>query len=113
VTQLLLLVESIPPVRGKVGAPQFKPEELVADRGYDSNPHRATLRQQGIKLRTARQNTAHGSGLGVIRWVVEPGIALLHQFRRLKMRFDKRDDIHEGFMAVAEAFICSRRLIAS
>jgi transposase len=106
-------VESIPPVRGKRGAPQFKPKEVFADRAYDSDPHRAELRAQQIKPVIARRNTEHGSGLGVIRWVVEQGIALLHQFRRLKLRFEKRDDIHEAFIAVAEAFICWRRLVGS
>jgi hypothetical protein len=28
----------------------------------------------------------------------------------LKMRYDKRDDIHEAFMTIAEAVICWRRL---
>ncbi|WP_433367872.1 hypothetical protein [Streptosporangium sp. CA-115845] len=42
--------------------------------------------------------TAHGSGLGVHRWVVEQTIALLHWFRRLLTRWEIRDDIHEAFL---------------
>jgi hypothetical protein len=38
-----------------------------------------------------------GSGLGVYRYVVEQTIALIHQFRRLRPRFDTRDDVHESF----------------
>ena len=31
---------------------------------------------------------AHGSGLGVCRWVVEGALALLHWFRRLRIRWE-------------------------
>jgi transposase len=110
VTQLLPLIDAIPPIRGKVGAPQFRPGEAYADRAYDSEPHRGELRNRGIKPFLAKRNTEHGSGLGIIRWVVEQSEALLHQFRRLKMRFDKRDDIHEAFLNLAEVVICWRRL---
>jgi hypothetical protein len=45
----------------------------------------------------ARRGTEHGSGLGVHRWVVEGAIALLHWFRRLRIRWEIRDDIHHAF----------------
>ena len=35
----------------------------------------------------------HGSGLGRRRWVVERTFAWLNQFRRLRVRYDKRADI--------------------
>jgi hypothetical protein len=34
----------------------------------------------------------------------------MHQFRRLRTRFDKRAKFHEAFMTIAETFICWRRL---
>jgi hypothetical protein len=110
VTQLVPLIDAIPPIRGKAGAPQFRPDEAYADRAFDSEPHRGELRNRGIKPFLAKRNTEHGSGLGVIRTVVEQTIALAHQFRRLKMRFDKRDDIHQAFLALADIVICWRRL---
>ena len=36
----------------------------------------------------ARRGTEHGSGLGVHRWVVERSLALLHWFRRLRIRWE-------------------------
>jgi hypothetical protein len=110
VTQLVPLIDAIPPIRGKVGAPEFKPGEVMGDRGYDSDPHRQQLWEKNIKTQIARRNTDHGSGLGVFRYVVEQAIALLHQFRRLRIRYDKRDDIHEAFVVLGAAFICWRRL---
>jgi hypothetical protein len=37
-------------------------------------------------------------------------IALLHWFRRLRIRWEIRDDIHEAFLSLACAIICWRRL---
>ena len=110
VTQLLPLVEAIPPVRGLPGAPLRKPGSVMGDRGYDSDPHRMRLSCRAIATEIARRNTPHGSGLGIFRYVVEQTLALLHQFRRLRTRFDKRDEVHEAFMTLGCAMICWRRL---
>jgi transposase len=47
ITQLLNLVESIPAVKGRRGRPRRKPERLQGDRGYDSEPHRQSLKKRG------------------------------------------------------------------
>jgi transposase len=47
VTQLLPLVDSIPHVRGKPGAPRFRPKHVQGDRAYDSEPHRRELKKRG------------------------------------------------------------------
>lgn len=46
VTQLLPLIEKIPKVRGKPGAPQHKSQTVQGDRGYDSEPHRRALKKR-------------------------------------------------------------------
>lgn len=106
VKHLLPLTVNIPEVRGKPGRPRTRPEAMYADRAYDSEPARALLRWLGIKPVLARRRTAHGSGLGKFRWVVERTLSWLHQFRRLRTRWDRRDDIHEGFLACAKSMIC-------
>jgi DDE family transposase len=58
----------------------------------------------------ARRGTEHGSVLGVHRWVVEQTFALLHWFRRLRVRWEIRDDIHQAFLSLACSGICWRRL---
>ena len=57
-----------------------------------------------------RRGTSQGSGLGVYRWVAGQSLALLHWFRRLRIRWEIRDDIHEAFLSLACAIICWRRL---
>jgi IS5 family transposase len=74
---------------------------VYADRAYDSEPHRETLRWLGIEPLLAKRGTEHGSGLGVYRWVVERTNAWLHQFGRLRVRRDRRDDIHDAFLRLA------------
>lgn len=111
VTQLEPLVDAIPAVGGKVGRPRHRPDCVQGDRAYDSRAHRATLRRRGIVPLLARREVEHGSGLGATRWVVERTIGWLHQFRRLRVRFDRRADIHEGFVTLGEAVICYRILV--
>ncbi|MGC4864834.1 hypothetical protein ACLQ3B_05285 [Micromonospora sp. DT53] len=41
---------------------------------------------------------------------MEQTIALLRWFRRLRVRWEIRDDIHEGFLTLVCAIICWRRL---
>ena len=110
VTQLMPLLDAIPPVRGKVGRPRQRPKALYADRGYDHDKYRRLVWAKGIRPHIARRGTPHGSGLGVHRWVIEQTIALLHWFRRLRIRWEIRDDIHEAFMTLAGTIICWRRL---
>ena len=55
---------------------------------------RKALRSRGIVPRIARKNTGHGSGLSTIRWVVGRTFSWLHQFTRLRTRYEKRTDIH-------------------
>jgi len=39
-------------------------------------------------------------------WVVERTFAWLSQFRRLRVRYEKRADIHEAFLPLGCALIC-------
>ena len=52
----------------------------------------------------------HGSGLGRWRWVVERTFAWLNQFRRLRVRYEKRTDILEAFLVLGCTLICWRFL---
>jgi len=62
----------------------------VGDRGYDAEAIRLGLRVRQIVPLLAKRNTERGSGLGRWRWVVERTFASLNQFRRLRVRYEKR-----------------------
>ena len=106
VTQLLALVEAVPRVRGQRGRPRRRPVRVQGDRAYDSRSHRQALRTKGIVPVLAKRGTEHGSGLGATRWVVERTLAWLHQFRRLRVRYERRADIHEAFLTIGCIMIC-------
>lgn len=112
VTQLIPLLDDLAarPVAGKVGRPRRKPERIVADRGDDHDKYRRLLRARGIGHRIARRGAAHGSGLGRQRWVVERGLAHLHNFRRLRTRYERTAEVHLAFLTLACAILCWRRL---
>lgn len=110
VEHLLPLIDAIPALRGRPGAPRRRPDRVYADRGYDSKKLRAELRRRGVASSIAKRRTAHGSGLGRVRWVVERTFAWLHGFRRLLVRCDRLARVHEAFLRLACALVCRRRL---
>ncbi len=105
VTQLLPLVDGVPNVKGKLGAPKKRPAALYADRAYDSEPHRKELRDRNIEPHLAKRNTEHGSGLGVYRWVSERTLGWLHNFRRLRIRFDRTVCIEFAYPIHRDVFV--------
>lgn len=110
VTQLLPLLDKVPPVAGTVGRPRKRPDLLFADRGYDHDIYRRQVRQRGIRPVIAERGQPHGTGLGTFRYVVERTIAWLHGFRRLRIRWERRDDIHEAFLGLAACLITHRHV---
>ena len=110
--QALALVDGIPPLQGAYGRPRHRPDCVVGDRGYDAEAIRVGLRVRHVVPLLAKRNTEHGSGLGRWRWVVERTFAWLNQFRRLRVRYEKRADIHEAFLSLGCALICWRCLDA-
>ena len=97
-------------MRGKRGRPRRRPGRLLADGAYHSRSHPKELRARGIEVAISRPQQSHGSGLGKQRWVVERTIAWLHQYRRLRVRYERRADIHEAFLQIAGCLICLKLL---
>ena len=96
-------------IRGSFSSPSSKP-------GCRTLPPmlalsiRQPLRERGIQPLIARRNTEHGSGLGKYRWVVEAAFSWLFKYRRLRVRYEKRDDIHEAFLKIGCLLICWNRV---
>ena len=108
ITQLKPLVQKL----AKVTNPQTKrhrtrrPKKLVADRAYDSQPHREWLQEQGVVPKLAKRNTPHGSGLGKERWPVERWFAWLHDDRKIRVRDERNSPIHKALLTLAAALVC-------
>src|SRR5215213_4186156 len=85
-TQLLPLVDQIPPIigpRGRPGRPRKRPAKLHADKAYDASTLRGALRARGIAPRIARRGIDSSERLGRHHWVVERTLAWLLGCRRL------------------------------
>jgi hypothetical protein len=101
------LVDSAGPL-DEAGEPRHRPRVLYADRAFDSEPHREQLRARGIDPKLAKKRTAHGSGLGKYRWVVERLISWLHGFRKERFVTEKTQEMQFAFFNLALALICLR-----
>lgn len=107
-TQILPIVLKFPRVGGKPGRPLELPDEVYADRGYDSDDTRGILLWLGITPKIAKRNTPHGSGLGKVRWVVERTISWIKGLRRMRVRYDRLKIIQHAWNSLAAAVICFR-----
>ena len=101
------VVDAVKPIKGAGrGRPRKRPEKLHADKAYDDNKCRKALVRRGIKVRIARKGVESSERLGRYRWVVERTISWLHRSRRLAVRHERRDDIHQAFLSMGCALIC-------
>ena len=96
-----------------------KPEQLIGDKGYDSNPLRKDLMKEGIEpIIPARENNnkaTHQDGRKLRkyrrRWIVERTNAWIQNFRRLVVRYERSADIYTGLVHMALALIVLRRVL--
>jgi transposase len=108
-TLLERLVDAIPPLRQphhRPGRPRRRPGKLHADKAYDSQKNRAAVRRRHIIPRIARRLIDSSERLGRYRWVAERTIAWLHRNRRLLVRYERDDALHQAFLSLAAALIC-------
>ncbi len=103
-------VDAVRPIKRPRGRPRRRPAKLHADKGYDYPRCRAALRRRRIKARIARRGVERSDRLGRHRWVVERTLSWLNRFRRLKVRYERRADVHQAFLSLGCALICWRYL---
>jgi len=101
-------VDAMPAIKGLPGRPRQRPTKLHADKGYDYRRCRAHLRRRSITSRIARRGVESSERLGKHRWVVERTHAWFAGFGKLRIRFERRLDIHQALLSLAAAIICSR-----
>lgn len=105
-TMFEAMVDAIRPIRRPRGRPRQRPVKLHADKGYDYRHCRQALTRRHIKVRIARRGLESQTRLGRHRWVVERKLAWLHQFRRLSVRYERRQDLHDAFLTLGCALTC-------
>ena len=100
------LIDAIPPICRSRGRLRRRPDKLHADKAYDCSRCRRFLHRRHIKVQIARKGIELSDRLGPHRWVVERTLAWLGQFRRLTIRYERRQDIHEAFVCLGCSLIC-------
>ena len=99
-------MDAMPAILRPRGRPRKRPQKLHADKGYDDPRCRRVLRQRHVIARLARKGIDSSTRLGRYRWVVERTLAWLNRYRRLKVRDERREDIHQAFLTLGCALIC-------
>ena len=95
-----------------------KPERLIGDRAYDSDPLDAQLREEGIEMiaphrrNRKKPKTQDGRKLRRYkrRWKIERLFAWLGNFRRLVIRYERRAENYLGFVRLGCIVILLRYL---
>jgi len=108
---LLPTLDALAPIKRPVGRPRNRPVKLHADKAYDAAALRRALRRRGITPRIARRGVESSERLGRYRWVVERTGAWLNQYRRLRIRYERRTDIHLAFLYLGCTLICWNFLV--
>jgi hypothetical protein len=109
--QLPALLEAMPAVQGPRGRPRRKPGGIFGDRAYGTAAMIALMAMLGILcLLAPRGDDAHGSGLGLFRYVVERTLANFSQFRRIKMCYERRGEHFQAFHDLAACCLVVTRL---
>jgi hypothetical protein len=107
------LIDAIPAIKQPHGGRRRRPDAAYADAAYDAEEKiRQPLRKRRIIPFIAKRGRQHGSGLGKYRCVVEGVFSWLFNYRRLRVRYEKRDDIHSAFLAIGCLLICWNRIQA-
>ena len=98
------------------GRPKSKPQRVIADRGYDSDPHRKRFLARGIELivpyRKNSQKRFFEDGRKLRRYrkrfKVERTISWFGNFRRLLNRFEHKITSYTAFFHIACIMIVAR-----
>jgi transposase len=99
------------------GRPKKRPQRLIADKGYDSDPLRNRLKQLKIDLiaphRSNRKKPKTQDGRKLRRyrkrWKVERTFAWIGNFRRLVVRYERDIKIYRAFFHLACLMITLNR----
>ncbi len=104
--------------RAGAGRPRQKPERVIADKAYDSDPLRARLKRRGIELIVPhRRNrikppTQDRRRLRRYRrrWKIERTFAWFGNYRRLLVRWERHLTMYLAFFHLACLMITLNRL---
>ncbi|WP_394351424.1 IS5 family transposase [Pontibacter pudoricolor] len=104
------------------GRPRLKPNMLIADKGYDSQPFRRWLSKRGVKATIAERKLPEGSKRRRKgpkptfdtqayrqRNVIERLYGRIKEYRRIATRFDKLDKVYLCLVTLGFIYIILKK----
>jgi transposase len=104
------MVKALPTIAGRRGRSRGTPGTLFGDRGYGFPWTIAAVEDMGFVSKLAVRGSAHGSGLGKVRYVIERTMVWFGHWRRLKTCYEKTGAHWQAYNELAGIMICFRRL---
>ena len=87
----------------------LRPDGVIADRAYDSDDLRKTIRKSGgrpvIPSRRGTRVRRYSKTLYKLRNQIERFFGRLKHYRRLATRYDKTDESYSAFLALATGLL--------
>lgn len=102
-------IKRLPKIMGRDGKPR-RPKYLQGDRGYGFPALIAWIVRLLMTPLIALRGSAHGSGLGKTRYVVERSLAWMGHYRRLRSCYEKTPAHFQAFHEIAVCVQLSKRL---
>lgn len=93
-----------------LGAAAQAPSHAACRHGLRHPPLPPFLLRRHIGVRIARKGIESSQRRGRHRWVIDRTLAWLSRYRRLTIRYERREDIHQAFLTLGCALICFNHL---
>ena len=101
------------------GRPRTRPDRLIGDRAYDSNPFRGSLAARNIEpvipARSNNTSATHQDGRRLRRyrrrWIVERTFSWIGHFRRLVVRYERLMVTYTGSFHIACALLTLKQVL--
>lgn len=105
------MLDAVPPVRTARGGRRSRPSAAVGDRAYGTKEVvRQVVARRIFPMLAPRGSKAHGSGLGVVRYVVERTLAWFGNYRRLKVCYERTGPHWQAFHELAACLVLNKRV---
>jgi hypothetical protein len=105
------MLDELPAVKTQLGGRRKRPSAAVGDAAYGTKQVISELvRRRVFPMLAPRGRKQHGSGLGVVRYVVERTLAWLGNFRRLKICYERTGPHWQAMHELAACLVLNKRV---
>lgn len=105
------MLDAVPRVRTTRGGRRSRPSAAVGDRAYGTKEViRQVVERRVFSMLAPRGDKTHGSGLGVVRYVIERTLAWFGNYRRLKQCYERTGAHWQAFHELAACLILIKRV---